>query len=645
MFKKKPNIKPLSPIRSSDRRKIAEQIISDWKLEKPLEDGADEATKAAAAAAHIALRNSLVPENSQSARFMSTIGPELSPISGTIYVGSHKGAEPRVLWFKYKDRMYPTVYTLWQNPKIIPLLHTPDIVVEKIQGGASLMTPGLAGPPFPSNATKGSIVAIASWDTPSVPMAVGTCVIDVSILTRVQGTKGHAVEPVHWYGDELWDWSPNGIPGKKSPEELESWLQEEDTADGVTQLTEELELEDTDGGVPLTDEQNDGNNGEAPEPGRQEDDEGEEPDDAPRRPQREYTTQEIDEVFRKAFVCGVHHYKRLNEGQSTYGLTFPLSATFTMSSLIQPFLPIFDEADANAFQIKKTSWKTLKKFINHLGKQNILLSKTFGGGSGETVILDIDFNDEAIVKFRPYSLPKKKKPNQEADGKAGSSSSGNQQLKLTTFYRPKSNISAIFPGETSKAFYTRSQLRHDLDAYITANALGDTKNPRLVKFDPVIASLFNGSNATDAKTLAAGGVPRDALATRLENSCNTFWALHPNSMAPDDVPTTIKPKAGTPPKVTIILEQRAGNKVVTRITGIEPYGIRAQSLADELRKLCASSTSVDQATGAKKGVEAFEVMVQGNQHRDVAKVLGKRGVRPEWITVTDRTKKSKSAGR
>jgi hypothetical protein len=48
------------------------------------------------------------------------------------------------------------VYTLWHNPGIVPLLYTPSFVVEKLQGGADLMTPGLQrGPPFPKKATKG----------------------------------------------------------------------------------------------------------------------------------------------------------------------------------------------------------------------------------------------------------------------------------------------------------------------------------------------------------------------------------------------------------------------------------------------------------------------------------------------------------
>ncbi len=39
---------------------------------------------------------------------MTTAGPDLKQVSGTLYVGSHAGEEQRVLWVKTEERMYPT---------------------------------------------------------------------------------------------------------------------------------------------------------------------------------------------------------------------------------------------------------------------------------------------------------------------------------------------------------------------------------------------------------------------------------------------------------------------------------------------------------------------------------------------------------
>jgi translation initiation factor 2D len=114
------------------------------------------------------------------------------------------------------------------------------MVMQKLQGGADLMTPGLANdPPFDPRAVKGSPVAVASLDSHSVPLFVGICEIDVSALGEVQGTKGQAIRGLHWQGDELWAWSSSSRPGRLAPEYLEGWDEEEEDEleEGVAELT------------------------------------------------------------------------------------------------------------------------------------------------------------------------------------------------------------------------------------------------------------------------------------------------------------------------------------------------------------------------------------------------------------------------
>jgi translation initiation factor 2D len=260
MFKKKPEIKTLSPLRSSDRRRTADRIIEEFKLD--LKQASDESPeeKTAAVEARTALRNSLLPDNALSAKFTTTSGPNLKQVSGVMYVGSHGAGDQRILWFSIDDTIYPTVYSLWRNPGLVPLLHTPTVVIEKIQNGSDLMIPGLAGPPFPSGATKGAIVGVADYYNPSVPLTIGICEVDVSSLKQTQGAKGHAVNSVHWYGDEIWNWSTSGRSGLPAPEALQGWLQSEST---ISQSVNNLSLEDDD-------EEQDGDGGgvalSAPEP-------------------------------------------------------------------------------------------------------------------------------------------------------------------------------------------------------------------------------------------------------------------------------------------------------------------------------------------------------------------------------------------
>ncbi len=98
-----------------------------------------------------------------------------------------------------------------------------------------------------------------------------------------------------------------------------------------------------------------------------------------------------------------------------------------------------------------------------------------------------------------------------------------------------------------------------------------------------------------------------------------------------------KPKSGTPPKLSIVIEKRTGTKTVTKVGNLEVFGINPEVLAGELQKKCASSTSVGQLVGGKPG--QMEVLVQGDQREVVEREVGRRGVDRRWVEVVDKTKK------
>ncbi|KAH3914925.1 translation machinery-associated protein 22 [Parastagonospora nodorum] len=642
MFKKKPNIKPLSPLKSSDRRRTADQIIADFGIEVPVDANADPEDKTASTAGLTALRKSLLPENALSARFTTTAGPDLKQVSGTVYVGSHEGTsgEQRILWVKLFDKMYPTVYTLWHNPRIVPLLYTPLVVVEKMQAGADLMTPGLQrGPPFPKKATKGAIVAIASLEAPTVPMAVGTCEIDVSALDKVQGMKGQAVSTFHWAGDELWSWSSAGKAGTDPPDIVPGWDDEQDEDTSLAERTAAVDLDDQEGGVSL-----DANPTERSEAEKSQGVEGE---DAPSNhdfidvvDDKELTTKEIDDAFKNAFLFGVRHHMEHNRGQPNYGLDFPLSQSHVMAQLVQPFLPTYTPARTASLQIKKSSWKNIRKFIRYLDKQQIAKCKDRDGN--EVVITDIDFKDRQVEAFVPYRLPKKDAP-ASANGKSAApmaaEGSVGQKLKLVSLLRPKEKLAPIFHASKAdpRGLYTPAELKQILLAYVEAENLIDAKNKRLVRLNPQLADGLLGSSAADNAALSSGNIPRDALAERMVAASSPFYAILRNDA---DI-TDTKPKAGAPPKIQITLETRSGNKTVSKVHGFEPYHIAPQPLADELRKTCAGSTSIDKLQGSSPKNPVMEVMVQGPQKDAIIKALEKRGVHKNWVEVVDKTKKKK----
>ncbi|KAJ5717087.1 hypothetical protein N7488_002733 [Penicillium malachiteum] len=642
MFKKKPTIKNLSPLRSSDRRKIADQIIKDYQI--PVPSSASETQPDAVTSTGpslSAVRNALLPENSLTARFTTTAGPDLREVQGIVYVGAHPEGDERVLWFKIEHgpgadkRLYPTVYTLWHNPQLVALVHTPEMVMRKLHGGADLMTPGLANdPPFPQRAVKDAVVAVASLDSHSVPLFVGVCEIDISALGDVRGSKGHAVRGLHWEGDELWAWSSSSRPGRPAPEYLQGW--DDEAVDEVEEAVGELKL--------------DGNPEDASA--------GDAVDDAPAAadepaPEMEPTTSEIDNAFINAFVYALYELKQNNPNVPNHTLTLPVSPSMLIANLITPYLPIYSAQQAQFYNIKKTSWKNVKKFIKQLDKLQLVKSKDRSGQ--ETYIMDVDFGDHRVERFVPYKLPSKgmldnSGKSTPSDGKKpaatdGSDPSVGQTFNVQTLYRPTGKLTPdIFPALSTtspKNYYKYAEVSSHLDQYVQAQnpPLVSPQNRRIINLNPYLANtIFSSSSSEDKSTLKRGMVTRDGLLKRIIED-HAFLQPHYAILKPGQTLSDVKPKAGASPKAVVTLEKRTGSKTVTKVTNLEIFGIIPALLAEELQKKCASSTSVTQAVGAPKGV--MEVLVQGDQRKVVDTALTRRGLKSQWIDVVDKTKKKK----
>lgn len=141
-----------------------------------------------------------------------------------------------------------------------------------------------------------------------------------------------------------------------------------------------------------------------------------------------------------------------------YGLVFPIAQSFVMSALVLPFLPTFTTKETEALVIKRTSWKTVRKFIKSLGREKLLLCKDHPGN--EVDILDIDFEDQQIRDFVPYRLPRKDTsdaPQKSVTNDDENDESVGQKIKKVEMFRPKDSIAPLFRSadpryaETSRA--------------------------------------------------------------------------------------------------------------------------------------------------------------------------------------------------
>lgn len=84
------------------------------------------------------------------------------------------------------------------------------------------------------------------------------------------------------------------------------------------------------------------------------------------------------------------------------------------------------------------------------------------------------------------------------------------------------------------------------------------------------------------------------------------------------------------------IKTRQGRKTVTVITGLETFSIPPDEFAEELKKACAGSTTVQPLQGSSPKLGLMEVMVQGSQVKVITEALVSRGVPKKWIKEGDR---------
>ncbi|XP_054251792.1 eukaryotic translation initiation factor 2D isoform X2 [Indicator indicator] len=126
-----------------------------------------------------------------------------------IKIYSHKGEAVTVytnnknpILFEIERALYPTVYTLWLYPDLLPAFSTWPPVLQKLAGGADLMLPGVVVPSsgFPQ-VEQGTLCAVTLLGN-RAPVAVGVATMSTAEMLAA-GMKGKGFAVLHTYMDHL----------------------------------------------------------------------------------------------------------------------------------------------------------------------------------------------------------------------------------------------------------------------------------------------------------------------------------------------------------------------------------------------------------------------------------------------------------
>uniref|UniRef100_A0A8C9Q1V0 Eukaryotic translation initiation factor 2D n=1 Tax=Spermophilus dauricus TaxID=99837 RepID=A0A8C9Q1V0_SPEDA len=275
----------------------------------------------------------------------------------TVYMS---GSNP--ILFELEKNLYPTVYTLWSYPDLLPTFTTWPLVLEKLVGGADLMLPGLVVPPAGlPQVQKGDLCAIALVGN-RAPIAIGVAAMSTAEMLT-SGLKGRGFSVLHTYQDHLWRSGDKSSPPSIAPLVLDPADLSEEKVDSTFQedlrcLTLEGKEEEN-GEVPLSEASEDTSAGVLSQ------------DSTDSRPLQEQMDELLQQCFLHALKCRVRK------------ADLPLLTSTLLGSHMFSCCP-----EGRQLDIKKSSYKKLSKFLQHMQQEQIIQVKELSKGVESVVAVD-----------------------------------------------------------------------------------------------------------------------------------------------------------------------------------------------------------------------------------------------------------------
>ncbi|XP_046578103.1 eukaryotic translation initiation factor 2D-like [Haliotis rubra] len=486
------------------------------------------------------------------------------------------------IFFDLYGKIYPTVYTMWKYPDFLPLFTTWPPVFKKLAGGADLMLPGVVVKGQVTLSTfgkmaKGAMCAVSLVGN-RAPVAVGNACLSGEDM-YLSAMRGKGVEIVHILGDQLWEFGDQSSPPDLGDDVFTELLGEaqQDDSDGeaeeasvsqtaeVAQGVEDLTLDNCD-----------------PEPG------GDNSGGATGGMEEESrdSVEVMDERLRTCCLCALKSKVKKSD--------LPLLTSAFFKNFMQPFCPAGQSLD-----VKKSSFKKLSKFLQHMQKQGLLKTKELSKGADS--IVEIDKSHPGLKDVQVPDIVTEVPAPARQEGEY-------QPPKITEMFSVTSAVLPIFKSQGYNKSHALSapDVRKEVTEYVKANNLQDEERKSHVLLDPDLAHILLTKQEGDLSHLKW-----DDLFSRVVDRMQPAFQLE----FPGKPPVLRKGKI-EPIKLSV--EQRASNKKATIVDNLEDFGIDPAAFAHTVQKSVSCSSSVIPHHQKNKGMQ---VLVQGNQIAFIADLL------------------------
>ncbi|XP_045439020.1 eukaryotic translation initiation factor 2D isoform X2 [Pipistrellus kuhlii] len=489
----------------------------------------------------------------------------------TVYVS---GGNP--VLFELEKNLYPTVYTLWSYPDLLPAFTTWPLVLEKLVGGADLMLPGIVVPPAGlPQVQKGDLCAIVLVGN-RAPVAIGVAAMSTSEMLT-SGLKGRGFSVLHTYEDHLWQSGDRSSPPFIAPltPDPPDVSEEQDDMRRLTLEGKEENGEDQQmcGEKTLPEASEDPGIG------------GLNPDPADSKTLQEQMDELLQQCFLHALKCRV---KKTD---------LPLLTSTFLGSHVFSCCP-----EGRQLDIKKSSYKKLSKFLQQMQQEQIIQVKELS--KGVESIVAVDWKHPRITSF---VIPEPSPTSQTIQ--EGSREQPYHPPDIKPLYCVPASMSLLFQesGHKKGSVLEGSEVRMIIINYAKKNDLVDADNKNLVHLDPILCDCI--LEKSEQHTVMK--LPWDNLLTRCLEKLQPAYQV----TFPGQEPIV---KKGKICPIDITLAQRACNKKVTVVRNLEAYGLDPCTVAAKLQQRCQASTTVTPDPGTK---DSLQVQIQGNQVHHLGRLL------------------------
>ncbi|PCH42981.1 putative eukaryotic translation initiation factor eIF1/SUI1 [Wolfiporia cocos MD-104 SS10] len=475
---------------------------------------------------------------------------------------------------------------------------------------------------------EGQLVTITQYYREHIgaPLAVGRAAVSGDALRRAEerDTKGKAVFVLHTWKDAMWSMGINKDADVPAPQ---PWPQEKAEGD---------ENEGEGGSVGGEGGEDEGNVEEVnaqKDEGKQEGEArvGEETQIADASPKQGAAEQNKPAALTAEDVSARLHAALLQALRTTLASlppsAFPMPASTFWSVHVLPARPAEIDVDPRQVDVKHSTHRSVKAFLKAHAKEGLLKLKDTKGG--DIAVAAVFPDHEQVTTHTPHrtvqDIEAHAQKKEEHERKAREEEEKRKgEVQITELWKPFGTSLGWFQEmkHNTSTLYTLQDVKEAMKAYIAEKGLMNAQEQQYIDVgrDPALRAAIAQKQSPDVEFLR-----REELLSRLLDHMQRWYEIRVEGK------DAIRKKGQLKP-IQVVVKIRQGRKACTLLTGFEPYMLDAEELAEELRKICASSTSVSPVQGK---ASEMEVMVQGKQIKAVSDLLIAKGVPKRWIESAD----------